>query len=350
MSSQAQRPLGSSLELLERLGLQPFRPRPPWWGPDLQTLRDTLRPDVLPERTSTRLELALGPSSQGRGGSLLAWLDPPVAEAGCGKPKALVLLLHGLGGSSEAEGVRRLGWCLNRAGFAVLRLNMRGAGQGRELASGTYAARCSSDLAPALEQARELAAGQPLLAVGLSLGGTVLLNAVLDGVAALDGLALVSSPLDLAHCSATISSPRNRLYERWLLGRLRQQTLNDRPQPGEELVERLCRVTSIRAFDDLITAPRWGYSSVEDYYQQASPLPRLLAQELAQQAPMPPTLVVQALDDPWVPADAALALGPPLEVVLSPGGGHNGFHAPGGCWSDQLVRRWLEQRLGSRVC
>jgi predicted alpha/beta-fold hydrolase len=342
--------LSTSLELLERLGLQPFRPRPPWWGPDLQTLRDTLRPDVLLERTSTRLELALGPSSQGRGGSLLAWLDPPAAESGFGKPKALVLLLHGLGGSSEAEGVRRLGWCLNLAGFAVLRLNMRGAGQGRELASGTYAARCSSDLAPAMEQARQLAAGQPLLAVGLSLGGTVLLNAVLDGVAALDGLALVSSPLDLAHCSATISSPRNRLYERWLLGRLRQQTLNDRPQPSEELAERLRRVASIRAFDDLITAPRWGYSGVEDYYQQASPLPRLLAPELAQQARLPPTLVVQALDDPWVPADAAQALGPPLEVVLSPGGGHNGFHAPGGCWSDQLVRRWLEQRLGSRLC
>lgn len=337
----------SSRALLERLGLEPFRPRSPWWGPDLQTLRDTLRPDALPERPGTRLELELGPSSQGTGGSLLAWLDPPAPEAGCDRPRALVLLLHGLGGSSQAEGVRRLGWCLNRAGFAVLRLNMRGAGEGRALASGTYAARCSTDLAPALGQARQLAAGGPLLGVGLSLGGTVLLNAVLDGVAELEGLALVSSPLDLAHCSATISTPRNRLYERWLLERLRQQTLNDRPQPGEELVQRLRRVTSIRAFDALITAPRWGYPSVEAYYRQASPLPRLLAPEPGQAA-LPPTLVVQALDDPWVPAAGAQALRSPLEVVLSPGGGHNGFHSPGGCWSDQLVLRWLEQRLGSR--
>ncbi|QPN56057.1 alpha/beta fold hydrolase [Synechococcus sp. CBW1107] len=339
----------SSQTLLERLGLEPFRPRPPWWGPDLQTLRDTLRPDVLPACASTPLALPLGPSRQGRDGSLLAWLDPPAADAPSGRPRALVLLLHGLGGSSQAEGVRRLGWCLNRAGFAVLRLNMRGAGDGRALASGTYAARCSSDLAPALGRARELAADRPLLAVGLSLGGTVLLNAVLDGVAQLEGLALVSSPLDLAHCSATISRPRNLLYERWLLERLRQQTLNDGLRPDAELVERLRRVDSIRGFDALITAPRWGYPSVDAYYRQASPLPRLLVPEPGQ-PPLPPTLIVQALDDPWVPAAGALALGPPLEVVISPGGGHNGFHAPGGCWSDQLVLRWLEQRLGSRVC
>lgn len=175
----------------------------------------------------------------------------------------------------------------------------------------------------------------------------MLLNAVLDGVAELEGLVLVSSPLDLAHCSATISSPRNRFYERWLLERLRRQTLNDAPQPSEELSQRLRRVASIRAFDALITAPRWGYPSAEAYYRQASPLPRLLAPEPGQAA-LPPTLVVQALDDPWVPAAGAQALRPPLEVVLSPGGGHNGFHGPGGCWSDQLVLRWLEQRLGSR--
>ena len=336
----------SSQALLERLGLQPFRPRPPWWGPDLQTLRDTLRPDVLPQRESTPIEFPLGPSSQGEGGSLLSWLDPPAPEAPGGRPRALVLLLHGLGGSSQAEGVRRLGWCLNRAGFAVLRLNMRGAGEGRALASGTYAARCSSDLAPALGRARELAADGPLLAVGLSLGGTVLLNAVLDGVAQLEGLALVSSPLDLAHCSATISSPRNRLYERWLLERLRQQTLNDGLRPDEELVERLRRLNSIRGFDALITAPRWGYASVDAYYRQASPLPRLLQPEPGH-PPLPPTLVVEALDDPWVPAAGAQALRPPLEVVLSPGGGHNGFHAPGGCWSDQLVLRWLGERLSA---
>lgn len=336
----------NSQALLERLGLQPFRPRPPWWGPDLQTLRDTLQPDVLPERESTTLELPLGPSRQGDGGSLLAWFDPPAPEAPGGRTRALVLLLHGLGGSSQAEGVRRLGWCLNRAGFAVLRLNMRGAGEGRALASGTYSARCSKDLAPALGRARELAADRPLLAVGLSLGGTVLLNAVLDGVAQLEGLALVSSPLDLAHCCASISRPRNRLYERWLLERLRQQTLNDVPRPDGELGERLRGVNSIRGFDALITAPRWGYASVDAYYSQASPLPRLLQPEPGR-PPLPPTLIVQALDDPWVPADGALALGPPLEVVISPGGGHNGFHGPGGCWSDQLVQRWLGERISA---
>ncbi len=331
--------------LLERLGLAPFRPRPPWWGPDLQTLHDTLRPVRLPPAAERGEELRLDLDD---GEALLGLLDAPLSGARASGPRALVVLLHGLGGSSQADGVRRLGWSLQQAGFAVLRLNMRGAGAGRSLAHGTYAARCSRDMIPALARARQLAGGRPLLGVGLSLGGTVLLNAVLDGAGPLDGLTAVSSPLDLAGCSAAISRPRNRAYERWLLRRLRHQTLDDPLGLSENERRSLPAVASIRQFDALITAPRWGYDSVDQYYDQASPLPRLLAA-----ARLPPTLLLQALDDPWVPASGAVSLASgggsgdparPLQVVLTPGGGHNGFHAPGGCWADRLVVRWLISR------
>jgi alpha-beta hydrolase superfamily lysophospholipase len=135
--------------------------------------------------------------------------------------------MHGLGGSSSRSGLRRMGLTLQHAGFAVLRLNMRGAGPGRELARGTYAASCNSDLLPALARARELAAGRPLLGMGISLGGTKLLNALLTRPGLLDGLVTISSPLDLAACSAQIERPRNRIYKRWLLQRLVAQTLAD---------------------------------------------------------------------------------------------------------------------------
>jgi predicted alpha/beta-fold hydrolase len=160
--------------LPQQLGLPPFRPRFPWLSGDLQTLRDTLRPVPLPPDAGAPLTIPVGGGDQ-----LLALQDPPL-PAGC-DPRALVLLLHGLGGGSEREGLRRLGHTLQRAGLAVLRLNLRGAGAGRPLARGTYAASCTRDLRPVLVQARRMAAalapgGRPLLGVGLSLGGTQLLT------------------------------------------------------------------------------------------------------------------------------------------------------------------------------
>ena len=329
--------------LPHQLGLAPFRPRAPWWNGDLQTLRDTLRPVALPPDTGLPLEIAVG-----GGDGLLALQDRP---AGVQEPLALVVLLHGLGGSSEREGLRRMGWALQQAGFGVLRLNLRGADPGRHLAPGTYAANCNPDLLPVLRHARGLAAGRPLLGMGISLGGTMLLNAVLEQPGGLDGLVCISSPLDLAACSQQIERPRNGIYQRWLLKRLVAQTLAD-PfgiDPGEEQALRAGGGPhTIRAFDAAITAPRWGYSSVEHYYAAASPLQRLLHQT----APLPPLLLVHAKDDPWVPVAAAqqVAERGVLQVLLTDRGGHNGFHAvcdgPEGNWGDRLTARWFRQLLG----
>ena len=343
-----------------------FRQRPPWWGPDLQTLRDTLRPVALPAERAQKIEFPLP-----GGDRLLGLLDRPLAGK---RPRALVVLLHGLGGSSEREGLRRMALTLQAAQLAVLRLNLRGADPGRQLAAGTYAANCNADLLPVLAQARQLAkrldvsaAALPLLGVGISLGGTMLLNACLAG-AELDALVCTSSPLDLADCSAQIELPRNRIYQRWLLRRLIAQTLAD--PFGISQVERqaLCGPRpprTIRAFDAAITAPRWGYGSVENYYAAASPLAQLQAG-----AQLPPSLLLHSLDDPWVPVAPALSLAPALApasapALNSPGGiqgrlqllitrhgGHNGFHGQGdgkqqmpGCWGDRLTARWLQHQL-----
>ena len=330
-------------QLPDRLGLTPFRQRSPWIGGDLQTLRDTLRPQRFPPDRAEPLTIPLGD-----GGKLLALLDRPAA------PAPLVLVLHGLGGSSDGPGPRRLALALAADGFSVLRLNLRGAGPGRPLARGTYCACCSDDLRPAVALARELAAGRPLYGAGLSLGGTVLLNGSMAGLA-FDGLVCVSSPLDLAVCAVQFERRRNRVYQRWLMQRLREQTLAD--PGGLTPAERRAllgpeRARTIRGFDAAITAPRWGFDSVAAYYAAASPLAPLAAGR-----PLPPTLLLHAADDPWVPvgplrrlatasADGeAAAPRPAPQVVITPRGGHNGFHAPGdgpaACGADRLAAAWL---------
>ena len=245
-----------------------------------------------------------------------------------------------------------MGLSLQAAGFAVWRLNLRGAGPGRPLAPGTYAARCDSDLLPVLELAQQRAGGLPLFGVGISLGGTMLLNACLASPGVLSGVVCTSSPLDLALCSQQIELPRNRVYQRWLLRRLCAQTLADPfgvSDPESQALQGPERPCTIRGFDAALTAPRWGYASVDDYYREASPLPRLLSASVD----LPPSLLLHSLDDPWVPASGAQLLAQQalagFEVVITAHGGHNGFHGVGdeplSCWGDQLVASWLKRQL-----
>ncbi len=333
-------------QLPDRLGLSPFRQRAPWIGGDLQTLRDTLRPQRFPPDRAEALPIPLADGDQ-----LVALLDRPDE----GAPIGLVLVLHGLGGSADGPGPRRLALALVAEGFAVLRLNLRGAGLGRPLARGTYCAMCNDDLRPAVARARQLAPSLPLYGAGISLGGTVLLNAGLGGLD-FDGLVSVSSPLDLGVCAVQFERRRNRVYQRWLLQRLREQTLAD--PGGLKEAERQAllgpaRARTIRSFDAAITAPRWGYASVAAYYAAASPLGPLL-----EGRPLPPTLLLHAGDDPWVPVgplrqlaarvsgQAATGAGSAPTVLITPQGGHNGFHAPGdgpACWADRLVVAWLKR-------
>lgn len=351
--------------LLKGLEFDPFRERPPWFGPDLQTLRNTLRARHHRPDWGLTHRFTLPDGDQ-----LLARWDSPQGAA-----RGLVVVVHGLGGGSDDEGQRRLGRSLCAAGFAVLRLNLRGAGPGRPLAKGTYAANCNRDLLPVLVECRRLAtdlapSGEalPLGAVGLSLGGTVLLNALLGHGQSepplLDAVVCISSPLDLQSCAACIERPRNRVYQAWLVRRLIQQTLADPqglPEQEQQGLRGLSRPRTIRAFDALITAPRWDFPSVLAYYQACSPLPRL-RQGLVGPAVLPRLLLVQARDDPWVPVEPLLSISEEIrvqrehgsrevwpDVLITDRGGHNGFHAPGdspdGCWSDRLAAHWLHRVL-----
>ncbi len=363
-------PLDLPSDLPRSLGLPPFRGRAPWWGADLQTIRDVLRSEPLPPERSEVLLIPLGGSDQ-----LLARLDVPAGD----RPRGLVLVLPGLGSCASARGPRRLAWALQRRGFATLRLNPRGAGEGRSLAGGSYAAACNADLLPAVRRARALAAdlgeraaagaALPLAGAGISLGGTMLLNLCREpGEEGLDALVCLSSPLDLQACTECFEQPRNAFYQRWLVRSLRQQVLADgRGLSAEERALLLGpgRPRTLRAFDERITAPRWGYASAGSYHRAASPLPALRQRALGASGGLS-TLLLQAADDPWVPASPARELArllaqraqsgasPGLEVLLTRHGGHCGFHAVGDgsagdrircSWAERLAAAWLADRL-----
>jgi len=111
---------------------------------------------------------------------------------------------------------------------------------------------------------------------------------------------------------------------------------------------KLKKIKTIREFDDYLTAPSWGYKSVNDYYQDASPLRKLISFY----ENLPACLFIHAKDDPWVPYKSTLELKNlisekqnKISILITEKGGHNGFHSSKGCWSDIVVSQWINYRL-----
>jgi predicted alpha/beta-fold hydrolase len=253
----------------------------------------------------------------------------------------VAVLVHGLAGCARSPYVVRLARRLLALGVRVVRINLRGAGDGFGLARGIYHAGRSDDLRHVVAWAARRAPGSPVGLVGFSLGANLVLK--LAGEAAdhpvpgLDCILAANPPIDLAACARAMSRPENWVYDRnfvrWLcreVARLHQAF----PDLGEHA---LGRVSSVYEFDERYTAPRNGFASADDYYRRSSAL--ALVPRIAH-----PGLVVHAEDDPFIPAEPFLRARFPLQLrfELVRHGGHLGYVSRQRWLGD---RRWLDARL-----
>lgn len=320
------------------IGVQPFRQRFPWIGGDLQTIRDFIvRPDEpVPAAESQTLSFEM---TDGTGDTLIGVLDRPV-EPRAGLP--LVILIHGLTGDAESTYVRRSARTFLEAGFATLRLNLRGAGASRPLCRQQYHSGRSEDLATVIDrlQDRGGAASDGIALVGWSLGANMLLKGVAEygtekGVR---GAVAISAPIDLMGTARHFTILRNTAYHRHLLAAMRAEMAGIPGGLTAQEQTRLAAARSVIAFDDAFTAPRNGFADAADYYARNS-ASRFLARITV------PTRVIDALDDPWIPKAGYLAVDwdacPAVRATLTKHGGHVGFHGPDGVWSDAEAVRFL---------
>jgi predicted alpha/beta-fold hydrolase len=256
----------------------------------------------------------------------------------------IALLVHGLAGSHRSGTVRRLAAALLPRGMRVACLDLRGAGRGAGLSRRTYTGACSDDVRAALAEIHRLEPASPLVLVGFSLGGNVALK--LAGEAAdapvpnLERVAAVAPPVDLERCEVLLSRPANRVYERHFVRHLVRMALRQ-----QRLFPDLPRIRfppglSMRQFDELYTAPLWGYAGALDYYRRASAAPLLGRIEL-------PTFILSARDDPFIAPEPLVGLppAPNREVHVLERGGHLGFVGWDGAWGI----RWLERRLAAWI-
>lgn len=199
----------------------------------------------------------------------------------------------------------------------------------------------TADFALFLQLCRSRYPQRPLLAVGFSLGGNVLVKYCGETGAdnLLSGAVAVCAPLALAPSSDRINQGFSKIYQRYLLGRLKRTMLRKLAVHADfplALTPRdIHKIRSIRQFDDLLTAPLHGFRDAEHYYRSCSGL-NFLPQV------QNPLLLIHALDDPFLsPAVIPTQLPPSVQLKLYPRGGHVGFLA-GTPWRPQF---WLDEAV-----
>lgn len=267
------------------------------------------------------------------------WVDG--ADRSASAP--LVVLLHGLEGSSGSHYARALMIEVAARGWHGVIPHFRGCGGEPNRLPRAYHSGDYAEAAAMLAAIRaRVPASTTLYAVGVSIGGSVLLNWLgrqgRDARDVLRAAAAVSAPLDLTAAGHAIDRGANRIYARHFLQTLKPKSLAmARRFPGMLDAGAIRRARTMYAFDDAVTAPLHGFAGAADYWRRASSKPWLPQVAL-------PTLVLNAKNDPFVPADSlpSTAEASPDVVLEQPrAGGHVGFLS--GPFPGTLG--WLPRRL-----
>lgn len=292
---------------------------------------------------------------------LLTWTRPSedrVVDAGEGmkllvratwqpgprKERPAVVLVHGLSGDDRSTHVVATAAYAWSRGWHVLRMNMRGAGDGALVCPRLYNAGLDTDLVAVLQDAAKEVAS--VAVAGFSLGANLALLAAGRRAAQfppnLLGVAAVSPPVDLEACVTALGRRSNRIYERHMLGELcRAYHRIQAAAPDCYPAGREVGLKSVRAYDEAITAPHAGYSDAAAYYSASSAGPHLIHVHH-------PTLMVAAADDPMIPI-MSIERWPrsrDVQLEVTPTGGHVGFagraKCPGRFWAGLRVMEFFE--------
>lgn len=303
---------------------------PAWWlpGAHLQTLYPYLaRRHRPPPLRRERVELPDGD-----------FID---VDWGPDYDAPLVLLLHGLEGSIRSHYAAGLMHSLDQCGFQVALMNFRGCSGEPNRLPRSYHSGDTADLDFLVRRLHQRHPGRSLYLVGISLGGNVLLKWLGENPeqAFVQKAVAVSVPFELNKAALRLQTGLSRLYQYYLLRKLRRSIrLKAQRMHLPVNVGELDGLKSFRAFDDRVTAPLHGFAGVDDYYRRSSCRPFVAMIKT-------PTLLLQALDDPFMTPDVVPAgseVGPGVTLELSKRGGHVGFIAGAWPWK---VRFWLDERI-----
>lgn len=304
--------------------------QPAWWcrGPNAQTLWARLiRRAPKLSFWRERLELPDGD-----------FLDLDWTENGSGP---IVMVLHGLEGSSQSPYARGMMQTIERRGWRGVVMHFRGcSGEPNRLAR-SYHSGDTGDLAHVIRTLQQREPRTMLGVVGFSLGGNVLLKWLgnTGREAPVRAAVAVSVPYVLHSAADRLNGGFSRLYQWQLMRSLRLTVAEKRKRLALPIkIQDLSILKSFRDFDENITAPLHGFDSADHYYTVSSSRQYLKGIAV-------PTLLLHARDDPFMTEKAIPhknELPDSVTLEVSPYGGHVGFVSGTWPWS---AHYWLEERI-----
>jgi predicted alpha/beta-fold hydrolase len=268
-----------------------------------------------------------------------------------------LIVVHGLEGSSDSQymlGVARNGLT---AGMNVVLMNQRNCGGMDACAPTLYNSSLSGDVAAVVQSVLENDRISRFALIGFSMGGNLVLKLAGEwgsaGPPQFGAVAAVCPAMDLAASADALHEPRNRIYEYYFLLQLfRRLRTKARLFPGKFDVSRLRGISSLRMFDDRITAYYCGFTGADDYYARAA------AANVVDRIAVP-TLIIHAANDPFIRMQPEtllrIAANPNITYVETKdgghcaflgerNGGHNGNPADEGRWAEREVVEFVKSR------
>jgi len=324
---------------------RPFRPASWAGGPHVQTLlARAFRRDEGPAYRRERLDTPDDDFLD------LDWMPEPAP----GAPVALVL--HGLEGSARRRYVRNVCTGLHARGVWPVALNFRACSGEPNRRPRMYHSGATGDVAHVLETLRKRHPRRSMGAMGVSLGGNILLKLLgergEEGRELLQAAAVLSVPYDLdAGCRLLEAGGMGSFYSWYFLRSLKSKVRAKAKVLEAHLdLREVEAAPTLRRFDDLATAPLHGFESAAEYY-------RLCSSSRFLDTVRVPTLLIHSLDDPFLPRDAIprarMDANPWLQPVVTERGGHVGFmEGPPWSprfWADEEITRFLSDTLRGQV-
>jgi predicted alpha/beta-fold hydrolase len=269
--------------------------------------------------------------------------------------RPLLVLFHGLEGSSDSHYAQAFAdWAAEQdVNFALP--HFRGCSGELNHAPRAYHSGDHEEIDWLLERFRQehqTYGGQKMMAAGVSLGGNALMRwAAEHGHQAcnqVDAVASVCSPLDLMQSGLAIGRGLNRhIYTPMFLRSMKPKAMAKWAQhPGLFDKDALLAAKDLFAFDNVFTAPVHGFKDTVDYWTRASAKAKMGDIRL-------PALALNALNDPFIPADSlprSSDVSSSVTLWQPEHGGHVGFAQ--GRWPGHVrampdaVGGWLLQAAG----
>jgi predicted alpha/beta-fold hydrolase len=255
----------------------------------------------------------------------------------------VLVIVHGLEGSSDSNYVMGIADKVYRRGFHVVRMNQRNCGGSELLTPTLYNSGMSGDYRAVFDQLANVDGFQQIFFAGYSMGGnlvTKMAGEYGDAVPkSLRGICAVCPAMDLGACADALERMENYFYQRhFVTGLMARYARKQKMFPDRYPANGIGPVRTVREFDDEITAPQFGYRDADDYYEAVG------AKRLVSQVRVP-MLIITSQDDPFVPfasfLTAKVAENPAIRFVPTVHGGHCGYiskHAG-------AERFWAEERV-----